>query len=306
VRPLTRAGRTGPRQHPEQDDRDADHDGARPDRIRVAGEERLRRSEQHRREHEAGDRAPGEEDGEERARDGGGAEVRVDPLDRAEERAGRAREGGADDERDLARPHGVDPVAARERLVRHHRAHRQPDPGEADEHAEPEDDPGAEQDQQQPVGRVLGAEHRARARRRQVEEAVARAVDERDALDDDERDAPGGEDRVERPRVEAPDDDDLDERPDRAGDERREQDARPERDAVPAEADLRVHPHGHQPRVREVDDVEESEDQEEADDDEDERADPEQRVESEAHQPSFVAPVLWSCLSGTPRSPGPG
>ena len=61
------------------------------------------------------------------------AEVRVDPLDRAEQRAGEPRERGADDERQLPGPDRVDAVAARERLVRHHGAHREADAGEADD-----------------------------------------------------------------------------------------------------------------------------------------------------------------------------
>ena len=56
---------------------------------------------------------------------------------------------------------------------------------------------------------------------RQVEELVPRAVDQRDHLDQDERDPPRREDRVERPRVEPPDDDELDHGAGGARDERR-------------------------------------------------------------------------------------
>ena len=146
------------------------------------------------------------------------------------------------------------------------------------EHEAAEDD-DADADQHQAIARIGRAEDVDGAADRLVQALVAEAEDRLGALAQQQAQAPGHDQRVERPLVERPHQPALDRVAEHAADDERERHRREVRPAVLLRDVGAVGADHHQLAVREVEDAEQAEHDRQAERQDRQRGDPEQRVQ---------------------------
>ena len=183
-------------------------------------EELVGDAERHRRDQRAPQIADAAEDDHHEAVDDVGlAEIGADIVDLAQRHAGYPGNAGAKSEGERIDTRRVDAHGARHFAVLRHGAHLQAEARVAHRQQQAEEDGKREQDDDDAVEgqRNLADLERARHPGRRADFAIGRTEDRADGLLQDERQAPGGEQRFERPAIEEADDAALDADADHAG-----------------------------------------------------------------------------------------
>ncbi len=166
--------------------------------------------------------------------------LRIDADQRRHQGAGEAGERGADDE---ARAHdhlGIDAEARRRVGPRDHGPGEQAEPGALEDPKGHGDQSDGDRHQDQPIGRVDEVADGDAGVDRRGDAARGRAERQHDQLLQRDRQAPGGEDRVQSAPIDVAHQQDLDGEAGGADDDRRGNDGEPERRAGAGDGDRRV------------------------------------------------------------------